>query len=135
MAGGQTEAASNTVYILHTDGNGEVTRTPVSLRGLANGDSSAPTRKLLGGDSVYVPKADQFYILGEVQHPGMYKIEDRLTVTEAISLAGGVTAKGSEHRVEVKRTDKAGADPVTSKAKPNDLVQPKDVIRVKESIF
>ena len=65
----------------------------------------------------------------------MYKIEDRLTVMEAISLAGGVSVKGSSRRVEVKHAGKNGSDPVTTKAGPNDLVQPNDVIRVKESIF
>jgi polysaccharide export outer membrane protein len=65
----------------------------------------------------------------------MYKIEEKLTVIEAISLAGGVTLKGSTHRVEVKHAGKNGGDPVTTKAGANDLVQPNDVIRVKESIF
>jgi polysaccharide biosynthesis/export protein len=135
QAGGETEVASDTIYILRTDSNGQVTRYPVNLRGLTNAGSSAPTQRLLGGDSVFVPKAEQFYILGEVQKPGMYKIEDKLTVTEAISLAGGITLKGSTRRVEVKHAGKNGGDPVTAKAGPNDLVQPNDVIRVKESIF
>jgi polysaccharide biosynthesis/export protein len=135
QAGGETEVASDTIYILRTDSSGQVNRFPVNLRGLANGGSSAPTQRLLGGDSVFVPKAEQFYILGEVQKPGMYKIEDKLTVIEAISLAGGVTLKGSSRRVEVKHAGKDGGQPVTAKAGPNDLVQPNDVIRVKESIF
>jgi polysaccharide export outer membrane protein len=135
QAGGQTEVASDTVYVLRTDSNGQVTRYPVSLRGLANAGTSAPTQRLLGGDSVFVPKAEQFYILGEVQKPGMYKIENRLTVIEAISLAGGVTPRGTTRRVEVKHAGKNGGEPVTAKAGPNDPVQPDDVIRVKESIF
>ena len=135
QAGGETEVGSDTVYILHPDSSGAVTRSPVSLRGLANAGTATPTQRLVGGDSLYVPKAEQFYILGEVQRPGMYKIEDKLTVIQAIALAGGVTLKGSTHRVEVKHTDKSGGDPITTKANANDLVQPNDVIRVKESIF
>jgi polysaccharide export outer membrane protein len=124
------------VFILRTDSSGKINRYPVSVRGLTNGGStSAPAQRLLGGDSLFVPKAEQFYILGEVQRPGMYKIEDQLTVIKAISLAGGVTAKGSIRRLEVKHSGKNGSDPVTTKASPNDLVQPDDVIRVKESIF
>lgn len=136
QAGGETEVASDTVYILRTDSSGKVKRYPVSLRGLTNGGAtSAPPQRLLGGDLVYVPKAEQFYILGEVQRPGMYKIEDQLTVIKAVSLAGGVTVKGSTRRIEVKHAGKNGSEPVTTKAGPNDLVQPDDVIRVKESIF
>ncbi len=136
QAGGESEAASDTVYVLHTDSSGKINRYPVSLRGLTNGGTtSAAQQRLLGGDSLFVPKAEQFYILGEVQKPGMYKIEDQLTVIKAVSLAGGVTAKGSTRRLEVKHAGRNGSEPITTKAGPNDLVQPDDVIRVKESIF
>ena len=137
QAGGETEVASNTVYILHTDSSGKINRYPVNLRELTNGaaPTSAQPLHLLGGDSLFVPKAEQFYILGEVQRPGMYKIEDQLTVIKAVSLAGGVTAKGSARRIEVKHAGRNGSEPVISKAGPNDFVEPDDVIRVKESIF
>jgi polysaccharide export outer membrane protein len=134
QAGGETEFASNTVYVLRTDAAGTVTRYPINLKGLTNPGASAPTQLLRAGDSVYVPRAEQFYILGEVQKPSMYKLEPNLTVLQAISLAGGVTAKGSDRRVEIKRTGKDGQQ-VVIKPKPSDFVQPDDVIRVKESIF
>jgi polysaccharide biosynthesis/export protein len=134
QAGGETEFASDTVYVLRNDATGAVQRYPVSLRGLGKAGTAAPTQLLRAGDSLFVPRAEQFYILGEVQRPGMYKIEDSLTVLQAISLAGGVTPKGSQSRIEVKHTDKGGQQ-VSTKGKPNDLVQPNDVIRVKESIF
>jgi polysaccharide biosynthesis/export protein len=134
QAGGQTEFASDTVYVLRTDPTGATKRYPVNLKGLLDPRTSTPTQLLRAGDSVYVPRAEQFYILGEVQKPSMYKLEPNLTVLQAISLAGGVTAKGSDRRVEIKRAGKNGQQ-VVIKPKPNDLVQPDDVIRVKESIF
>lgn len=132
QAGGQTEFASDTVYVLRTDATGTVKRFPVNIKSL--GGPSAPTQLLRAGDSVVVPRAEQFFILGEVQKPNMYKLEPNLTVLQAISLAGGVTAKGSDRRVEIKRAGKNG-EQVVIKPKPNDFVQPDDVIRVKESIF
>jgi polysaccharide export outer membrane protein len=134
QAGGETELGSDTVFVLRPDATGTVKRYPVNLKGLADSGTSAPTQVLRAGDSVYVPRAEQFFILGEVQKPAMYKLEPNLTVLQAISLAGGVTAKGSDRRVEIKRTGKNGQETVV-KAKANDLVQPDDVIRVKESIF
>lgn len=134
QAGGETEFGSDTVYVLRTDAAGSVKRYPVNLKGLADASASAPTQLLRAGDSVYVPRAEQFYILGEVQKPSMYKLEPNLTVLQAISLAGGVTPKGSDRRVEIKRAGKDGQQ-VVIKPKPNDFVQPDDVIRVKESIF
>lgn len=132
QAGGQTEFASDTVYVLRTDAAGTVKRFPVNLKSLVG--PLAPTQLLRAGDSVVVPRAEQFFILGEVQKPNMYKLEPNLTVLQAISLAGGVTAKGSDRRVEIKRAGKNGEQAVI-KPKPNDFVQPDDVIRVKESIF
>lgn len=132
QAGGQTEVASDTVYVLRTDAAGTVKRFPMNLKSLVG--PLAPTQLLRAGDSVVVPRAEQFFILGEVQKPNMYKLEPNLTVLQAISLAGGVTAKGSDRRVEIKRSGKNG-EQVVIKPKPNDFVQPDDVIRVKESIF
>jgi polysaccharide export outer membrane protein len=134
QAGGETEFGSSTVYVLRPDTTGGVKRYPVNLKGLGDPRGLAPTQLLRAGDSVYVPRAEQFFILGEVQKPSMYKLETNLTVLQAISLAGGVTPKGSDRRVEIKRAGKNGQE-VVVKAKPNDLVQPDDVIRVKESIF
>jgi len=45
-----------------------------------------------------------------------------------------VTAKGSARRVEIRRVGKNGQQTVI-KPQSSDLVQPGDVIRVKESIF
>jgi polysaccharide export outer membrane protein len=134
QAGGQTEFASDTVYVLRTDAAGAVKRYPVNLKSMMGSGPSTPTQLLRAGDSVFVPRAEQFFILGEVQKPAMYKLEPNLTVLQAISLAGGVTPKGSDRRVEIKRSGKDGQQLVI-KPKPNDLVQPDDVIRVKESIF
>jgi polysaccharide biosynthesis/export protein len=64
----------------------------------------------------------------------MYRLEPGMTVVEAIARAGGVTARGSERRLEIKRTIKSGKTEKSS-GKPDDLVQPDDIIRVKESIF
>lgn len=134
QAGGETEIGSDTVYVLRPDASGTVQRYAVNLKGLANADISTPTQLLRSGDSVYVPRAEQFFILGEVQRPSMYKLEPKLTVIQAIALAGGVTAKGSARRVEIRRVGKNGQQTVI-KPQSSDLVQPGDVIRVKESIF
>jgi len=134
QAGGETELGSDTVYVLRPDASGTIQRYAVDLKGLANADTSTPTQLLRSGDSVYVPRAAQFFILGEVQKPSMYKLEPNLTVIQAIAVAGGVTAKGSARRVEIKRTSKNG-EQIVIKPNSSDLVQPGDVIRVKESIF
>jgi len=134
QAGGFTELSADVIYVSRTDTAGNVKKFAVNMRGLNDPKNTMPEQVLRGGDSVFVPRADQFFILGEVQKPAMYKLEPNMTVLQAISVAGGVTLKGSDRRVEIKRPGKNGTDQVV-KAKANDLVQPGDVIRVKESIF
>lgn len=134
QAGGITATGSDIIYILRQDKDGKEVRYPVDLKGLANGSGAVPALTLQGGDSVFVPKAEQFSIYGEVTTPGRYRVEPGMTVIEAISRAGGITLRGSQHRVEIKRKQAKGTYS-TVKAKLGDLVQPDDVIQVKESIF
>jgi polysaccharide export outer membrane protein len=134
LAGGFTDLSASVIYVSRTDANGNIRKFAVNMRGLNDPKNNLPEQALRGGDSVFVPRADQFFILGEVQKPAMYKLEANMTVEQAISVAGGITLKGSMRRVEIKRTGKDGAD-VAIKARLGDMVQPGDVIRVKESIF
>jgi len=134
QAGGFNDTAANVIYVSRTDSAGNTAKFPVNLKGLSDPHNTMTDKFLRGGDSVFVPRADQFYILGEVQKPDMYKLQPNMTVVQAISLAGGVTAKGSIRRVEIKRRGPDGAESVI-KPKLDDFVQPNDVIRVKESIF
>jgi polysaccharide export outer membrane protein len=134
QAGGITATGSDIVYILRQDKNGKEVRYPVDLKGLANRSGTVPTLTLHGGDSVFVPKAEQFSIYGEVTTPGRYRVEPEMTVIEAIAKAGGITLRGSQRRVEIKRKQPNGTYS-TVKVKLGDLVQPDDVIQVKESIF
>ena len=61
---------------------------------------------LAEGDTIFVPKAEKFFITGQVRSPGAYTYERGLTVLQAISLAGGLTEKGSNRRLKVIRTQK-----------------------------
>lgn len=134
QAGGENENGADIVYVRRRDAHGNLVSYPVNLKGLAASQNTLPNQQLQGGDELFVPQAQHFYIYGEVNAPNMYKLEPGMTVLEAIARAGGITARGTERRLEVKRLGKDGQYVVT-KMKPNDLVQPDDVIRVKESIF
>jgi polysaccharide export outer membrane protein len=135
QAGGTTENSATTVYVVHMDAQGNSTRRAVDLNAFAGpGKGALPTEILHGGDQVFVPRAETFSIYGEITRPSEYRIEPGMTVIEAIALAGGVTTRGSERRVEINRKGPDGQY-VTTRAKPGDLVQAGDVIRVKERIF
>jgi len=137
QAGGATEKGSSTVYILRPDAAGALQRISVELGGgLDSQDGSVPAafQTLRSGDSLYVPPAGQFYMAGEVHTTGVMKLDSGMTVLQAIARAGGVTERGSARRVSIKRKTAKGDYTVIS-AKPEDKIQPDDVITVKERLF
>ncbi|MHB8836110.1 MAG: polysaccharide biosynthesis/export family protein [Candidatus Methylomirabilia bacterium] len=91
--------------------------------------------ELLDGDTVMVPRADQYFIFGEVVRPGAYKLDKgtQLTVLKAIILAGGFTDKASKRGVKVTRED--GDQKNSIKADLETLVRSQDIIIVPESFF
>jgi polysaccharide export outer membrane protein len=91
--------------------------------------------ELLEGDTVQVPRADQYFIFGEVVRPGAYKLEKgtAVTVLKAIILAGGFTDKAAKKGVRITREE--GAEKRTIKADLDALVRSQDIIIVPESFF
>lgn len=134
QAGGITENGAGVVVLLRPDRAGKVTRYAIDLKGLTQAKTAVPTLTLRGGDSLFVPPAEQFYIHGEVRAPNMYRLEPGMTVVQAISRGGGVTPRGSDSRIEIKRRRPDGSY-ATSSAELGDTLQADDVIRIKERIF
>jgi polysaccharide export outer membrane protein len=69
-----------------------------------------------------------------VIHAGAYPVKAGMTVMQAITIGGGITPRGSENRVKLRRLE---ADGKTREydAKLVDVVRPDDVIFVKEALF
>jgi polysaccharide export outer membrane protein len=134
QAGGVKDTAAEVGYLLRPSASGRVDRIAVSLNGVSTAQGAVPNQTLMGGDSLVVPRAEHFFVYGEVATPGMYRLEPNMSVMQAIARAGGVTARGSERRIQVKRQGKDGQIKVF-KPKPVDPVQAEDIIQVKESIF
>ncbi|HKE95484.1 MAG TPA: SLBB domain-containing protein [Povalibacter sp.] len=134
LAGGTNERGASTVYLIRADDKGQLTRHPIDLNGLNDDRQSLQLLALRGGDSVYVPVAQQFYIYGAVQAPNMYRLEPSMTVLQAISRGGGPTRVANDKRVEIRRRNADGTI-VTLQATLAEPVQPDDVIHVRESLF
>jgi polysaccharide biosynthesis/export protein len=87
-----------------------------------------------GGDVIYVPRAPVFYIYGEVQRPGSYRIERGMTIRQALAQGGGPTPRGTERNLEVIRQRPHGnMESLTPDL--NSLVRPDDVLHVRETLF
>lgn len=88
---------------------------------------------LLDGDTINVPKAQSVFVAGQVKSPGAYAVDPGATVLQVISLAGGLTDRGSDSRIRVQRT--VSGKQVEIGVKLSDLVKPGDTIIVKERFF
>jgi polysaccharide export outer membrane protein len=134
QAGGIKADGASTIYVLREGEKGVINRYPINLRGFSSNKVDLPFERLRGGDSLFVPKADQFYIFGEISKSGVYSIEPDMNVLQAIAKAGGITQRGSMNRIEIKRRIGDKKYKVIS-GSITDVVQADDVIQVKESIF
>ena len=75
----------------------------IDLRDLQNGGAVNNTA-LRDGDTVFVPRAENIYLFGQVKNPGAYALQQRnTTVLQALSLAGGVADRGSMSRIRIVR--------------------------------
>ena len=129
-AGGIVNAtAADEATLLHADGG----KVSVDLFALFDGDPRQNSA-VGAGDTIYVPRASQFYVYGEVQRPGTYRLERNMTVSQAISAGGGLTPRGTDRRATVKRRNEQGKE-VHASVKGSDLLRPDDVLVIKESLF
>ena len=85
------------------------------------------------GDIVLVPEMDVFYIYGEVQKPGRYKLERDMTVMQGLSVASGMTPRGSVRGIVLNRL--AGNTMTSLDTRLEDRLQPNDVLYVKTAVF
>lgn len=133
LAGGIKTTGAQLAYILRPE-DAVVTRYEVDLDALLQAGAGQQYFELLAGDTVVVPKAEVFYIYGEVKTPNAYPLKGGTTVIQALSLAGGLTDKGSDRRIDIKRRD-ANGRLQTVAAGLNDSLRPDDVVYIRERLF
>ena len=133
-AAGGTTAVGDDVLIITGQRNGKPFRKVVDIPALFLNEKSDEDILVSGGDTLYVNKAPMFYIYGEAQRPGPYRIERGMTVMQALAQGGGPTVRGSQNRLKLHRRDATGKLVETTPSL-TDPVQAEDVIYVRESIF
>ena len=131
-AGGTTENAANYCYLIREE-NGVPKKTRVDLVDLLRNGNVQANHQLRNGDIVLVPEMDVFYIYGEVQKPGRYKLERDMTVMQGISVASGMTPRGSVRGIVLNRL--AGNAMTSLNTELEDRLQPNDVLYVKTAVF
>jgi polysaccharide export outer membrane protein len=133
LAGGIGPAGDDNVTVMvHRDGK-TIKRDIDVARMYVTGDLSA-NLELQNGDTVYVRRAPVFYIYGEVQRAGAYRLEPEMTVQQALSVGGGITPRGTQRGLKIHRRTPDG-QVLKIDVDLTDQVRAEDVIYVKESLF
>jgi len=133
-AAGGTTAAGDDVLIVTGERGGKPFRRVIDIPALFINAKSDDDILLVGGDALYVNKAPVYYIYGEAQKPGPYRIERGMTVMQALAQGGGPTTRGSQNRLVLTRRDASGK-PVEMTPQLSDLIKADDVVYVRESLF
>jgi polysaccharide biosynthesis/export protein len=115
------------------------------LQALLKGKDQISNIYLADQDVLYIPKADFFYIIGEVRTPGSYTFTKKeITIVEAISMAGGFTRIAARNQTRIVRIENGveriydvNVDAITKAGRLIQAVpiKPNDLIVVPESFF
>jgi len=133
LAGGISPTGSDVVVLTGTR-DGKPIRREIDMQNIAAvGDASSNVR-LQAGDMLYVSRAPAFYIYGEVQKPGSYRLERGMTVLQAMATGGGLTPKGTQRGLTIHRRRVDGSVQVIE-PKLDDVILADDVLNVRESLF
>jgi polysaccharide export outer membrane protein len=145
-AGGLTERAGRKIYVLRRADNGLSDTLEIDTADLFQSATPYWNIPIQPADVINVRARTTItvYCLGEVKTPGalQFDSEDRVSLLSVISKAGGLTDRASK-TIRVKRKGKDGKDSesvyefgrIMSGKDPDPVVEPDDVVVVKESFF
>jgi polysaccharide biosynthesis/export protein len=143
QAGSTTQAAGAELLILHPADTESAEQlepgatpdsrtTRVNLTDLQSGKVLNHVM-LREGDTIFVPKAERFFVTGHVRSPGAYTFERGMTVLQAISLAGGLSEKGSNRGIRIVRVVNGQKKEVGVKL--TDVIQPNDTLLIRQRLL
>lgn len=133
VAGGPTEYAGEVMFYT-TSVSGTPVTEQINIDELFKAPNSAHNKQVYPGDVLYVPKAPQVYVYGEVQRPGMYKVDKNMTVMQAIAKAGGLTMRGTQRSVKLHRKNEQ-SEVIKQTPSLTSVLQDEDVLYIEESLL
>lgn len=144
-AGSLTPTAGNEIIIQRYKDGMPVVLTPalpgderaaevmrVSMDALREGKGDA-NLLLQEGDTLFIPSAEKFYVTGFVRSPGAYVLVPKMTVRQAIAVAGGISERGSDRGMKIIR--RVGDKEVEVDVSMSDVVRPNDTIRIRQRLI
>ncbi len=132
QAGGVSSSGADKIVVI-TKRNGKTKKHEIDVDQLYRKGDTSENFDMTDGDSIYVPRMPVFYIYGEVQRPGAFRLERNMNLAQALSTGGGLSARGTERGIKIKRQVNGVLE--TLRANASDLLQADDVVFVGESLY
>lgn len=146
-AGGLVDRAGTQIFIVRVDDKGQEQRIDIDAEKLIYEGDPAQNLVLMPGDIVMVPfkRMIRIYVNGAVANPDAIEFpsDERVTVLQAITSAGGTTDRANESRVQIIRQFADGTKEIMKvnlkrirRGKVADVpLQANDIVDVPESFF
>lgn len=131
---GGVSATGGDIVLLTGTRDGQPIRVEINLSAVLSPNPQAEDMLLASGDTLFVKRAPVFFIYGEVQKAGSYRLDPHMTVMQAIATGGGITTRGTMKGVQVHRQDASGNTVVTEPPL-NSILKENDVVQVRERLF
>ncbi len=159
QAGGLSENATDVIHVIRSQGAPERTKAlkvaakepaargaetiVIDLRRLLMDGAMELNLPIKNGDVIFAPFAQNAYVLGAVRKPGNVPVKGKLTVAQAVALAGGLDSTLASNNITVVRFDDKGQrvdlkynlKNVIQAGGAEALVKQNDIIFVEESGF
>jgi len=133
IAGGISAGGADVVIFIGVR-NGKQVRREIDLPLLFLSGDTTNDIAMAGGDVIYVHRAPMFYIYGEVNRPGAFRLERGMSVMQGLASGGGTTSRGTTRGLRIHRRMPDGSLKVVEPGL-DDPLRTDDVIYVKESLF
>lgn len=134
LAGGVIAGVGSDTVVLTGTRDGHPFRHEIDLPRLFAAGGAGDDVVIAPGDTIWVDRAPQIYMYGEIQHPGALRLERGMTLMQAVAASGGATPRGTLKGIKVTRR---GADGKTETIEPTmeDTLKDGDVVFIRESLF
>jgi polysaccharide export outer membrane protein len=134
LAGGINAGVGSDSVVVIGDREGKPFRQEINLPKIFAPGGRSEDIVVAPGDTLWVDRAPQIYLYGEVQRPGIQHLERNMTVVQALAAGGGITQRGT---VKGLRVSRRAADGSMQTIEPtmDDMLKDGDVMYIRESLF
>jgi len=133
LAGGISTTGADFVTVVGTR-DGKPYRAEVDLPTVFAPGKRGEDLVIQNGDVIWVDHSPMVFIYGEVQRPGAQRLERGMTVMQLLASGGGLTQRGTEKGLQLRRRGPDGRIQSTQPSM-DDTLRDGDVVYVKESLF